>query len=303
MTHSPRRESIFSKSGAKSGISKAMKAGRASLLINNSVGKSSSLLTYRSQLSGTLQMKPFYKSYFNTWSKYYFVLKDMFLIWYKRNPGPCNFGLHPSGFIPLQGCVITPEGQDGSGYVFKVTNQGFKGQELLLKADTGGIANDWEKSLTMCANISPESIRVGKVLLLESQSKEQSKERLRKLEEARAKAAEAQESKKEKQLLMEVQMKQRKENARKLKKKNKLAKQKAIDASFVRKEIETKTIQLDRVEAKYKGLIGNFESSKEATNKLRTLVLQHKGPNKERILKNIEQIYQIFDDIDTVDDI
>lgn len=258
--------------------------------------KDGSMIFLNTQYSGVLHMKPFYKSYFNNWHKVYIVIKDMFLIWFKKKPKN-NYSINPSGFISLLGCVVSPEGRDGNGFVLKICHMdAFNGQDINLRISSGEEASILEKILVKCARVTPESSLLGQRLLANEKSKEDERLKEQKLEIARQKAVEALELNDEKQKLMEQQLKNRKKQKKILKKHQKLTKDKVQDLSLVKKDLMTKEEQFREVEAKFKDLQSKFLAAKEATEQITKAVLDSEGPNKLRILKNLQKISDIFKD-------
>lgn len=252
------------------------------------------------QHCGYLEKKSFYSNnILKFWKKCFFVIKDGFLIWFNSFPsGDSNFTIHPSGFLPLTGCTVSPEGKDGQGFVFQVLAPALKGKSLWLKAHTEKEANGWSEIFTQVARVPFDVIQLGKIRMDFYGDKEAKieKSKAMTLEQARTQARLATEENDNKRELMETQMKETKRKKRLLLKQKKEAENKSLLLKKKLKQIDLKKKEMIAETKNHEKLKGNLESALESIQKLTLFVLEHNGDSelKTKILNDLGDLKKVF---------
>jgi len=247
------------------------------------------------QRAGFLFKKPFYKKGLrNKFQKRYFVLKDSFILWYKKAPpGSCNYGMYPEGCLPVGGCTVTQEGVDNNGYFFGVSHPEFH-DRLTLRAETAQEAQEWIDLLKECKEATWDNALFGdaQVLFLQAKGTAEEKEKQAAMTEAQKKAELATKAALEKQELMEAQMSKQREYKELLREKEEKRENiiRQIEEELaLKKEVEKKNVE---EEAERVLLEKKLKEAQDAVEQLELTVRNKKGGKsaKEGLLKDILEL-------------
>mmetsp|Transcript_1975 Transcript_1975/g.2539 ORF Transcript_1975/g.2539 Transcript_1975/m.2539 type:complete len:312 (+) Transcript_1975:260-1195(+) len=247
------------------------------------------------QRSGFLFKKPFYKKGLrNKFQKRYFVLKDSFILWYKKAPpGSCNYGLYPEGCLPVGGCTVTQEGVDNSGYYFGVSHPEFH-ERLILRAETAQEAQEWIGLLKECKEATWDNALFGdaQVIFLQAKGTAEEKEKENAMAEAQKKAELANKAAAEKLELMEKQMAKQREYKELLRQKEEERENiiKQIEEEVaLKKEVEARNLE---EEAERMLLEKKLKEAQDAVAQLEETVQNKKGGKsaKDGLLKDIYEL-------------
>eukprot|EP00924_Labyrinthula_sp_SR-Ha-C_P006219 snap_masked-scaffold_63-processed-gene-0.51-mRNA-1 protein AED:1.00 eAED:1.00 QI:0/-1/0/0/-1/1/1/0/318 len=260
------------------------------------------------QYKGYLQKKPFYKgtsiapraNMLSKWSTKYFVLKDSFLFWYKKQPhdGSANFSMFPSGCVPLAGATVIEDGKKNNGYLFSIKHDEFGGKSLVLKADDLNTANAWIKHIRVSSSASWEKVNDKNVKVMMLQ-KDEAKDG-RKLEvyqrELQQNYEKEEQTAKERQMFMEDQIREKRMAQKELKKlkRGNVKKDKSVEQS--KRELQKVEEELEEEEYTKNLLQEKLKRAKSAVEALQLTVLEKKGPNKRSLLADIDKLRKLLNE-------
>lgn len=252
------------------------------------------------QRTGFLFKKGFYKKGLrNKFQKRFFVLKDSFLLWYKKQPpGACNYGMYPEGCVPVGGCTVEQEGKDENGFYFQIVHPEFN-EPLLLRSDNLEDTQEWISVLSDCKEATWENALFGdsQILLAKAEGTSEEKKMQEVMAEAKRQAEAAYQAQIEKQEMMERQMQDRQEYLIMLKEKEK-------ETEKLMKQIEEEAIIKDNLkerniqeEAERKLLERKLEEAKDAVKMLEQTVKGRPGGKsaKDSLLRDIAELTKFLE--------